>query len=187
MKITFNPAIKGASGSMGEWVYYTLAGKPVARRKAKFVDARSPNQLAHRERVRKAAAWSRETMADPDLKAEYRKACQGHQTPYNVGLRDYLTPPVVEAINVDDYQGKAGNVVKVKAWDDFQVVAVSIVMKDADGKVLEQGPAQLDNDLNEWQYVAKTNMAAGKAVLVEATALDRPGNKGESSRWQYLP
>ena len=102
-------------------VFYDLNGQTVGRQKGEFKDKRSPDQLAHRERVRRAAAWARQTVTDPRQRADYGAACRGHQTPYNLALRDYMRPPVIESVNLESYTGKAGESVRVKATDDFEV------------------------------------------------------------------
>ena len=186
MKIKFNPFVQSASGSMGDMVFYELNGIPTARRKGVRTKPPTPGQLAHRERVKAAAAWSRTTMADPRQRADYASRCQGHQTPYNLGLRDFLTPPVVESMDLSKYLGRAGDVLNFKVWDDFEVKSVSVVIRDADNKVVEQGVAARGSEVNDWQYVAKIDLAQGTSVQVEVTAEDRPGNKAELRQWQYF-
>lgn len=186
MKVKLSPFVQGISGSMGDMVFYELNGVPTARRKGVRTKPPTAGQLAHRERVKAAAAWARKTMADPQQRADYAAACKGHQTPYNLGLRDYLTAPVVESIDLSAYAGKAGDVLTFKATDDFEVKSVSVVIQDAENKVVEEGAAVRGVEANQWQYLAKTNLAAGKSVQVEVTAEDRPGNKAQLSQWQYF-
>src|SRR5687768_12323013 len=126
MKITFNPMIQNASGAMGDMVFYDLDGQPVARKKGE-PSKKPPTaaQVAHKELVTRAAAWSKLTMTEPKQKAEYAAACRGHQTPYNLGFRDFLTPPVIESVVLDGYTGQIGACVRIKAWDDFEVTSVN--------------------------------------------------------------
>jgi hypothetical protein len=186
MKIKFSPFVQSASGSMGDMVFYELNGVPTARRKGVRTKPPTAGQLAHRERVKAAAAWSRKTMADPRQRAEYAASCQGHQTPYNLGVRDFLTSPVVESIDLAGYTGKVGDVLKFKIWDDFDVKAVTVVIHDAESKVVEEGLAVRGNEAKDWQYVAKTQVSQGKSVQIEVTAEDRPGNKAQLRQWQYF-
>ena len=60
--------------------------------------------------------------------------------------------------------------------DDFEVMAVSVVIRDAADVVLEQGPAVLVNGL--WTYATTVPVPAGDTVTIEAVATDRPGHVG---------
>lgn len=187
MKYKLNPLFKAASGQLGDLVFYELNGQPVSRRKGVFTDRRSQRQLAHRDRVKQAAKWAKATTADPKQKAEYRAACQGHQTPYNVAVRDFLTAPQVRGIDLGGYTGKQGEKLLIQAWDDFEVTEVSVALRNAEGHLIEEGPAEAVAGKGDWIYTAKTGVAGGQSVQVEVTAVDRPGNATVASRWQHLP
>jgi hypothetical protein len=188
MKIKLHPMVQSASGALGDMVYYELDGQAVARRLGER-SKKDPTaaQLAHREKVRKAAYWARATMADPVQKAEYRVKCEGHQTPYNIAVRDFLTAPVIERLDLAAYTGKAGGSVKIKASDDFQVQSVSVVIRDAANNLIEEGSAIRGADPKDWQYTTRVEVAGGSSVQVEVTAMDRPGNKAQQQQWQHLP
>ncbi len=187
MKFKLHPFVRGAHGSLGDLVFYDLNGEPVGRRKAKFVDKPTPGRLAHRERVKQAARWSKATLADPKQKADYAAACRGHQTPYNIAFRDFMTPPTIQAVHLEGYTGQKGQPIRVKASDDFEVTQVQLALRDGQNNVIEQGPAQWNATDQEWVYLTQSTVAPGQSVLVEATAMDRPGNRTQASQWQYLP
>jgi hypothetical protein len=42
--------------------------------------------------------------------------------------------------------------------------------------VLEQGAAAQQTDNSSWLYATTTALAAGQSAVIEATAVDRPGN-----------
>ena len=186
MKFKLSPFLQSANGSLGELVYYELDGQLVGRRKAKPKDKLTAARSAHRQRVKLAAAWSRKTMTDPKQKAEYRTACRGHQTPYNIGFRDYLIAPVVEAIDLTGYTGKAGQSLWIKATDDFEVKQVEVMIWDAAGNLIEEGLAERGSNLTDWKYLTRTETIAGQSVRVQVTAVDRPGNRTVAERWQFL-
>lgn len=58
-------------------------------------------------------------------------------------MGDFLKPPVVEAVNLTGCLGRVGDLTRVNASDDFEVVAVAVMIRDAADAVLEQGPAAL--------------------------------------------
>ena len=72
--------------------------------------------------------------------------------------------------------GKLGNLVAVKAFDDFQVRSVSICLTLPDGTVLEQGEAALNGSTGEWEYVTQSVVAPARILLIHATAADLAGN-----------
>ena len=94
-------------------------------------------------------------------------------------LGDFLKPPVVETIDAAGYHGRVGDLIKVSARDDFEVVAVDVVIRDAADAVLEQGPAALVG--GQWTYATTVAVVAGETVTIEATATDRPGHTGSKS------
>lgn len=65
------------------------------------------------------------------------------------------------------------------ARDDFEVVAVDVVIRDAAAAVIEQGPATLAE--GHWTYAATAVVATGETVTIEAVAKDRPGHPGSKT------
>jgi hypothetical protein len=186
MKVRYRPFVESTSGTLGGMIFYQLDGQEVMRRKPAYEDRPTQRQLAQRQRVREAAKWSRKTMADPAQKAIYQAACHGHLTPYNLGVRDFLRPPVVESIDLDDYTGGAGQRLRILAWDDFEVTRVEIVIRDAGGNLIEQGLAKRGSAENEWEYWTQSDVVGGSTVRVEVAAYDRPMHVTQASRWQLL-
>ncbi len=60
---------------------------------------------------------------------------------YMVALNDHLTSPVVESINAIKYCGAIGDLIVVRASDDFMVASVTVTITDAAGGIIEQGEA----------------------------------------------
>ena len=83
------------------------------------------------------------------------------------------------AIDTSAYHGAVGNVIKVRASDDFEVTAVTVLLKDGEGGVIQQGAAVLVDGV--WQYTATGGIAVGEELIIEAIATDRPGHTGSLS------
>jgi hypothetical protein len=94
-------------------------------------------------------------------------------------VADFLKPPVVDAIDVSGYHGAIGDVIAVRAMDDFEVASVTVVLRDAANAIVEQGAATHSGGL--WHYPATVALAAGAAITIEAIAKDRPLNEGRLS------
>jgi hypothetical protein len=103
----------------------------------------------------------------------------GQKPAYAVAVRDFFTPPTVDAIELSAYRGRFGDRMVVVATDDAGVISVDVAIKDMTGAVLERGRAQRSD--GRWIYTATADAPAGQALTVEVTATDRPGNTGAKS------
>ncbi len=173
---TFNGFLDRVRGRFGNIVFKKQAGVTfISRPPALSTAAPTAAQLAVRERFRLAAAYARDALHDPVLRALYEQRAQDRQKPvFSVAVGDYFNPPVVHAIDVTGYHGQAGDLITMIASDDFEVASVGVVIRDAADAVLEEGPAALVE--GRWSYAATVAVAAGETVTIEATAKDHPGN-----------
>ena len=173
---TFNGFLDRVRGRFGNIVFKRRDGATfISRPPAPSTAAPTAAQLAVRERFRLAAAYARGALSDPVLRPLYEQRARDRQQPlFSVAVGDYFNPPVLHAIDAAGYHGQAGDLIKVSASDDFEVVAVRVVIRDAADAVIEAGPAALNG--GTWSYAATAVVAAGDTVTIEATAKDRPGN-----------
>jgi len=72
-----------------------------------------------------------------------------------------------------------GDLIKVAAFDDFEVTGVTVAIRDGADGLLMQGAAVLAE--GRWSYAATAAIQMGEAVTVEAVATDRPGHTGSRS------
>jgi hypothetical protein len=178
MRIQLNRAFRGMQGVLDDVVYKRFEGRTIAVPKPDpFTGPPTAAQVAQRERWKEAASYARAVFADPVRKTVYVDAARaaGRQTVFAITLGDYMSAPKVTDIDLSAYAGAAGNVIKINAVDDFEVVAVSVTIRDAQGNVVEDGPA-IRGD-TRWIYTAQTPAPAGP-LTIEAQAFDRPGNPG---------
>ena len=130
------------------------------------------------DRFRDAHDYADEMMKSDEKKAFYTKGINARKTSaHTVAFQDYLNPPVVHYIRLYRYTGKAGDIITVKATDDFHVEAVKVEVFDPKGKLLESGNAKpYRRKPFIWKYkttVANKNFRGG---TIQATAIDMPGN-----------
>jgi hypothetical protein len=186
-KVTFNKLIDRFSGRVGNFIFYEADGQILSRTVPKQTAERTEKQKANSDRFLAAQKYAGQALSDPILKAAYKGACQGHQNPRNLAIRDAMRPPVVESINLDAYRGQPGDAIRVQATDDFRVVEVKVSVRGPGGELIEEGPAELGSEQGEWRYTTAMQVPAGQSVLVLVVAKDTPGNTAECQRWQYLP
>jgi hypothetical protein len=182
-----NKLIDSLSGHVGNFIFYEADGQNLSRTMPEIIAERTAKQKASSERFLAAQRYAATALADPLLKAAYKAACRGHQNPRNLAIRDALRLPVVESIDLDGFTGNPGQIVRVKATDDFRVVEVKVSVRGPAGELIEEGIAKLSSEASEWRYTTKVEVPSGQSVLVVAVARDNPGNTAEGQRWQYLP
>jgi hypothetical protein len=74
---------------------------------------------------------------------------------HNVAIADALHAPVVEIIQTENYTGKKGDPIGIRATDNFKVACVVLSIHDRNSVLLEEGKAVVhENDENEWIYFA---------------------------------
>jgi hypothetical protein len=186
-KVKFNKLVESLSGRIGNLIYYEADGQCLLRTMPEITAERTEKQKANSGRFLAAQQYAATALADPTLKAAYKAACRGHQNPRNLAIRDAMRPPVVESVNLDSFTGKPGELVSVKATDDFRVVEVKVSVRSSGGELIEEGMAEPGSAEGEWSYRTKAEVAGGQSVSVMAVAKDNPGNTAECQRWHYLP
>jgi hypothetical protein len=156
--------------------YSTQSGKTLAPARMRFDDPREASNLSgsHRESLREAVTFAQ--MAEHE-EIYINQARETGSTPYNVAIVDWFGAPRVLEIDMDDWTGKPGQIIRVKARDNVAVIAVKVVIRDAQQNVLEAGEAiQMKNGGAWWHYTTQATAAMQPFPTVEATAQDLPGN-----------
>ena len=185
-KVKFNQLINSLSGRVGNLIFYQADGQSLSRTVPEITPERSEKQKANSDRFLAAQKYAADALADPILKAAYKAACRGHQNPRNLAIRDAMRPPVVQSINLDHYTGKPGQIVVVKATDDFRVLEVTVTLRGQTGELIEERLAELSSDVGEWRYTTTMEVPSGQSVSVSVMAKDIPGNTAECQRWHYI-
>lgn len=180
-KVELNPSLMHISGRIGNLVYRKNGnGTMLAPLPTPSTTPPTAAQVSVREQFAAAAAYATAVLADPVLGARYAAAGDARGLrPRAMAVSDFFSPPVVKAVDLTAYHGAIGDVIAVRAIDDFEVTGVTVAIRDAANVVLEQGAAVLAEGL--WRYAATTAVAVGQTVTIEAVAKDRPGHTGTKS------
>jgi hypothetical protein len=132
-------------------------------------------QIQANEDFRKAVAYAKQALADPAKADVYRaRAAGGSLTPFNVAVADWFKLPGIQLIDVANYHGHAGEQIRLVAYDDIAVAAVTLEVRTVAGTLIEQGSAAKVGA--DWIYTGTTTLPAGQPVNLVATATDLPGH-----------
>ena len=91
--------------------------------------------------------------------------------PMNVAVADFFHVPEIEDVDLGEYHGKIGDLIKVRARDDVKVSRVAVLISDQDGG---DAKAVKGSALN-WVYSATQDVGTGEATFV-VTVNDLAGN-----------
>jgi hypothetical protein len=180
-KIANNIITEGLSGSLGGRLVFRngKAGQTIVavKRRSDPDQEFNPAQLAHQEAFRQAAAYAKVARVEEVYVA---KAEGTTKSAYNVAMADWFNKPQIPELDLNDWNGQAGQSIRVKATDDVQVTRVSVMITDGNGTLLEQGNASQDEG-QWWVYV--TTVPTNGSRRLKITAHDRPGNTAQTT-WQ---
>lgn len=138
----------------------------------------SPMQQESIDRFRGAHAYADRVLQSEEKSALYAKGINPKRTSaHTVAFQDYLNPPVIHYISVYKFKGRAGDVITVKATDDFRVEAVAIEVFDGKGNLLEKGNAErYKRKPFIWKYKTTVANENFDGSVIVATATDLAGN-----------
>lgn len=125
-------------------------------------------QLEARYKMKIAAAYAKEIIQDPELKAYYKKLAGPGQNAYNMAVKDAYAAPEIQQIRLEETE------VVVTARNEFRVAEVEVRVVDAAGVLTERGNAMLGWNGVDWHYKTGSLPPGGKVIVV---AVDLPGNE----------
>ena len=181
MKVELSSTLQGLSGLHGDIVFRRLKGQTIiAQRPERKERPPTAAQAAHRARFRSAVNYAATILEDRCQRLVYEGlARQTGRRADKILTSDFLTPPVVELIDIEDYGGRVGDVIRVMATDDVEVVSVQVSIHTGSGEVLEQGAAIKQQGV--WRYTATVAAPESGKLAVIAVATDRPGHEGRGA------
>lgn len=165
------------TGRIGDLVVRQRGQQTLVQLRSRQPDQQNPSadQGVQRDRFKQAAQYAAKMLADPLVQEHYRQLGTQRRTPPNALLiSNFLTPPSVDKVDTSAYHGRAGDLVRVLATDDIEVVSVSVTIRNAAGETIESGAAQKDHGV--WSYTATLTVPGRQGLVIEAVARDRPAN-----------
>ncbi|MGV8134119.1 MAG: hypothetical protein AB2L20_02805 [Mangrovibacterium sp.] len=174
-----NLATDGLMGQVGNFVFRRrrVDGKIFVSRHPGEQEAEPTEaQLSVREKFQQAAIYGRAAVSNPETKAEYAAAAKPGQSAYNVAVADFFRAPDIEEVDLSAYAGQVGDVIRIKATDNFKVQQVKVRIENADASLIEEGQAAADADGRSWTYTATAVNESLTGDKITVTATDRPQN-----------
>jgi hypothetical protein len=172
-KVKLNETLGSLKGKIDGWVYRQQHGQTIVTRyRAPRATKQSAAQKQTRVRFQAAQAYAAEVLADPLQRLVYQKLGADRKRPPNALLvSNFLTPPVIEKIEASTYEGRAGGIIKIVAFDPIEVTAVTVAIRGSDGAQIESGDAEHEHGV--WSYRTTANALAATTLQIEVTARNR--------------
>ena len=176
-----NIVTEGFSGKLGNRIVFRQRGnKTVVAVKAVSNEGEPTEaQQQQRRKFGRAHHYAKQSMKDPSLKAAYEGQAKEGQSGFNVAMADYLNNPVIADLEGEEYTGAKDSPISVTVTDDYLVAEVEVALYSSKGDVLEQGPAELDENGVDWVYTTKKTNGQLKGSKLVVRARDLPGNRAE--------
>jgi hypothetical protein len=184
-----NAIIQGLIGSLGGQIVLRQdsAGRTIVSLRPTFRADRtfSERQKAQQERFRQAVAYAKAASRDEPA---YQARAGGGRSAFNLAVADWFNPPQIVEADLSAWTGEAGQPIRIRATDDFQVRQVSVAIGDGAGAELEAGPAARVDGW--WVYTTRAPLPADSTVRATAavyvtaavyiTAVDLPGHVAQA-------
>jgi hypothetical protein len=179
------------TGTVGDVTIVTWKGIKIAKRK-RGPSTKEPSEALkqQREKFRIATSYAEEVKVDKEKKKRYEQIAVGTLLNWRtMAVKDYLLPPVINRVDVDDYNGKVGDRIDVHI-DDVTVEKVHIKIlnpevklpsdtktEEALGELVEEGDCirAIEGQDFHWVYRATKELPGKKFVLL-IMAEDLAGN-----------
>ncbi|MEJ1236994.1 hypothetical protein WBG78_02635 [Chryseolinea sp. T2] len=180
-KIRNNVVVQGASGKLGDNVCFRRLpnGETIIANKPKKREKLSDQQVVVVDRFSDATYYAKHKTRIPEFKTLYKRGINKEKlilSAYNVAVRDFLNAPIVEAIDVKDYSGRPGQLIRARATDDFKVMSVTITITDSNNKVIEKGEMTARGKKGLWRYSTTVKNLNVEGTMITVVANDLPGN-----------
>jgi hypothetical protein len=187
--VTLNPILERVRGEFGDLVFKHFGNEVVISHRPDFSGVQPTEaQLQQRERFRQAVLYGQLVMADPQKKAIYTQAVKAKGKPlFSLTVADFFNAPSVDEVDLSAYAGAIGDIIAVRAHDDFDVERVHVSVTKSSGEAIESGEA-VETPLNSgrWVYLATAAVPQGTSVRIAVSASDRPGSVGQGSAEKTL-
>jgi hypothetical protein len=127
-----------------------------------------------------ASQYASMQMADAATRAEYESRVTKKQNAYALAVTDFLSPPRICSVSLEQYTGRAGELITLHVVDDFKVAGVRLELLDSGCTPFEQGEAREDGK-ELWRYKTKRTIPPFGRITLVVTAYDIPGNTDQQT------
>lgn len=135
------------------------------------------SEVAVRTQFQKAHKYARAAQHKPELWIKYQnEAILRDTNPLDLAITDFMKSPAILEVCLDQYQGKAGDHIRILAIDDFRIAGVQVTITNGDGETVESGAAIYKSETGDWQYKARIVNPVIKGSRIRIEARDLPGN-----------
>jgi hypothetical protein len=174
-----NVILSHLSGSIGDQltVRQTEAGTIVSKKQRKSKKRPTEAQVYVKVHFKETSHRAMALLADPDLFEFYDSVKGPGQTAYNMAVKDVFNPPEIRDISTNQYLGKAGDKIVIRAVDVFRVFRVTVAIYSAKDVLLEEGDAIIARNGKDWTYTTTKENKVLKGVKIKVMAEDVPANK----------
>src|SRR5690349_20504146 len=169
---------RGLSGVFGDLfvTHQTFSGKTIITNQPLFDDHRDRIEALKPQQSAVLEATTYATFAKTQ-ELYLQKELETGLSAYSLAVADWFGTPKILQIDLDRWTGKPGETIRVKARDNVAVARVALVIRDADGNVLEIGEAaQTKAGSAWWCYTTRSAIELTPFPSVQAIAEDHPGN-----------
>ena len=176
-KVADNIVTTGLSGKLGnQLVFRNRDGNTYVSKAPKKRTVWTPAQMEQRFKFQEAVLYAKNANSDEITHELYSAEAKDGKTTYNIAVADFLNAPQINEIDIANYNGQIGSYIQVRATDDFDVVAVTVTIQNADGSLVESGNAVLQPGSSWWRYTATAANESLASDKITVRATDIPGN-----------
>jgi hypothetical protein len=177
-----NIITEGLHGKVGKTLVFRVVEGETILGKSPSSGNRTPTakQAKVQDHFQEGVIYGKTVEVTPEIRKFYETAVGEGKSVFKVAFADFLRAPKIKNVDVTQYTGAIGSVIKVRAIDDFMVKNVSVEIYNSDGTLVEKGEASQGLNGVDWEYKATTNNASTDGDKIVIKASDLPGNVTES-------
>jgi len=175
-----NILARGFSGAVGKQLVLRTSGERtfLANRPSKNPNrVPTPAQEAVQLKFRESVIYAKAAIQDPALKLDYQAVARPGQSAFNVAFNDAYKGPELSNLNTEAYAGNPGDIITVRAIDNFFIDSVRISILDSNGSVLEEGAATPNANGLDFSYTVTQSNVSLPGTTIRAAAEDLPKNR----------
>jgi hypothetical protein len=134
----------------------------------------SQQQQENQFKFKCASSYARSAIIHPAKRNYYEQKAKELKLPsaYTAAMMDYLRKGEVTGLDVRNYRGRAGDVIRLKiAKKDFSVNEVRAAIYTMEGKLMESGSVIKNSD-TIFEYQAKQNIPVHIPLVLRVTLCD---------------